>query len=441
MVDLREQVGRNGRPVTDNTIEDAELVRSIALEEYKSIRSESKDTASLSPVQLAVTLAVFLGALPLITSAAFGAWIGEVERMERAGRYLRARERSIWPASAQGRQLGVEEAFRLLPALWENLLATRVRGYNKNALGAFASVLLFSGSFLGSEASGLAIARAHHFAPRLHWLQLAVQVTALIASGLFVAFFGSRLVRIRRGSRDPLSEQAIQQGAQQEYDSPAEKSVRTVDVVLPCWNEVQALPEVLSRVPEGYGVIVVDNGSSDGSAVVARDLGARVIEEPTRGIGRAVQTGVLASSADVVCVVDCDATVDLHYLPRLVGPIAAGRADLSIASRLVTPGSMSCPLRVANWGLGRLARNRGLLIHDLGSAHAYERSKVLAYFTRDLNNSWALEVALRALRDGLRPEDIPLPYYRRIGRSKITGTPVGFCTTVFAMLLTLFRLA
>ncbi|HWD63313.1 MAG TPA: glycosyltransferase family 2 protein, partial [Humibacter sp.] len=94
-----------------------------------------------------------------------------------------------------------------------------------------------------------------------------------------------------------------------------------VDVVLPCLNEAPALPGLLSALPAGYRAIVVDNGSSDGSADVAARLGATVVHEPVRGFGSAAHAGLLASTAPTVAFCDCDGSFDLAELPKVVEPV------------------------------------------------------------------------------------------------------------------------
>ena len=92
--------------------------------------------------------------------------------------------------------------------------------------------------------------------------------------------------------------------------------------------EAEALPWVLSRMPDGYAPLVVDNGSTDGSARVAAALGARVVHEPRPGFGAACFAGLLAAPAGVVCFMDCDASLDPRDLPRVADPVIAGSADL-----------------------------------------------------------------------------------------------------------------
>lgn len=107
----------------------------------------------------------------------------------------------------------------------------------------------------------------------------------------------------------------------------------TVDVVLPCLNEAEALPWVLARIPSGWRPLVVDNGSTDGSAALARELGATVVEETRRGFGAACHAGLLAAEADVVCFCDCDASLDPGLLAGFVRAVSDGEADLVLGRR------------------------------------------------------------------------------------------------------------
>src|ERR1700742_4101045 len=105
------------------------------------------------------------------------------------------------------------------------------------------------------------------------------------------------------------------------------------DVVIPVLDEAAALPWVLSRMPAGFAAIVVDNGSSDGSAAVAAAHGARVVAEPRRGFGAACFAGLVAARADVVCFMDGDGSLDPRELPRIAAPVAGGDADLVLGAR------------------------------------------------------------------------------------------------------------
>src|SRR5215210_6473901 len=105
------------------------------------------------------------------------------------------------------------------------------------------------------------------------------------------------------------------------------------DVILPVLDEAEALPHVLRAFPPGFRPIVVDNGSSDGSAEIARIHGAVVVSEPRRGFGAACFAGLLAAESEVVCFMDCDGSLEPCELPRVAEPVAAGRADLMLGTR------------------------------------------------------------------------------------------------------------
>jgi glycosyltransferase involved in cell wall biosynthesis len=206
------------------------------------------------------------------------------------------------------------------------------------------------------------------------------------------------------------------------------------DLVLPVLDEAAALPLVLAHLPSGYDPIVVDNGSRDGSADVARRLGARVVSEPRRGYGAACAAGLVAARADVVCFMDCDGTLDATELPALADPVVDGSADLVIGtrqrSRHVPPHA-----RVANVVLAAEVRRRtGARLSDLGAMRAARRESLLALDLRDRRSGWPLELALRAGAAGWRIREVPVTYRARIGRSKVTGTVRGTARAVQDML-------
>src|SRR3954470_4282292 len=136
------------------------------------------------------------------------------------------------------------------------------------------------------------------------------------------------------------------------------------DVVLPVLDEREALPWVLSRMPAGYDPIVVDNGSRDGSGELARTLGAQVVSEPQRGFGAACFAGLLAARAEVVCFMDCDASLDPRELALVAGPVLARDADLVLGAR---GGAGPLHARVANRALAlELRRRSGARLTDIG---------------------------------------------------------------------------
>jgi glycosyltransferase involved in cell wall biosynthesis len=203
-----------------------------------------------------------------------------------------------------------------------------------------------------------------------------------------------------------------------------------VDVVLPVLDEVAALPGVLARMPAGHRPIVVDNGSTDGSAAVAAAHGALVVHEPRRGFGAACHAGLACAEADVVCFMDCDGSLDPRDLPRLVAPVAGGRADLVLGARVADRGAWPIPARLANRALAaELRRRTGLPLRDLGPMRAARRAALLGLGIEDRRFGWPLEMVVRAHRAGWRIEETTVRYRARAGRSKVTGTVGGFVRT------------
>lgn len=198
------------------------------------------------------------------------------------------------------------------------------------------------------------------------------------------------------------------------------------DVVLPALDEEEALPWVLGRVPAGYRAIVVDNGSTDRTAEVARDLGAVVVEEPQRGFGAACWTGLVTADDDIVCFMDADASLDPRDLPSVAGPVERGEADLVIGARVPEPGAWPLHARVANRVLAwELRRRTGLRLSDLGPMRAARREDLLSLGIADRRSGWPLEMVMRAHLAGWRVAEAAVPYHRREGRSKVTGTVRG----------------
>lgn len=203
------------------------------------------------------------------------------------------------------------------------------------------------------------------------------------------------------------------------------------DVVLPVLDEAEALPWVLARMPDGYRPIVADNGSTDGSGAVAASLGALVVHEPRRGFGAACFAGLLASTSDVVCFMDCDGSLDPIELPALIEPVHAGRSDLVLGARAADRGAWPLHARLANRALcAEIRRRSGVRLRDLGPMRAARRQDLLALGILDRRFGWPLEMVLRAAAAGWRIEELPVGYRARTGRSKVTGTVRGTARTV-----------
>jgi len=204
------------------------------------------------------------------------------------------------------------------------------------------------------------------------------------------------------------------------------------DVILPCLNEAAALPWILTRLPPGYRAIVADNGSDDGSAEVAAQHGAEVVAIPQRGFGAACHGGLLAATSDLVCIMDADGSLDPADLPRIAGPVLAGRADLMLGARRPS-GRGAWPLhaRLGNRVIASaVRRHTGVRLHDLGPMRAARRADLLELGLADRRFGYPLEMVLRAAQAGWRITEEPVPYAPRTGKSKVTGTVGGTLRTV-----------
>ncbi|PSK97581.1 glycosyltransferase involved in cell wall biosynthesis [Haloactinopolyspora alba] len=207
-----------------------------------------------------------------------------------------------------------------------------------------------------------------------------------------------------------------------------------IDVVLPVLDEAAAIPWVLSRMPPGYRAIVVDNGSADGSAEVAAAAGAVVVHEQRRGFGAACFTGLRTATAETVCFMDCDGSLDPRDLPTVADPVADATADLVLGTRRATGDALAVHVRLANrylaWAVGRRS---GARLSDIGPMRAGRRAALLDLGLTDRRSGWPLEMVLRAAAAGWRIGERPVPYYPRTGRSKVTGTLRGTVQAVLDM--------
>jgi len=195
-----------------------------------------------------------------------------------------------------------------------------------------------------------------------------------------------------------------------------------------------------------HQLIVVDNGSTDGSAQVAEELGAQVVSEPTPGYGRACLAGIAAlePEIDTVVFLDGDHSDYPEEIPGLLAPIARGEADLVIGSRITQAqrGSLTLPQRVGNrLACSLINRLFGVRYTDLGPFRAIRRDALARLHMQDPAFGWTVEMQAKAARQGLRIVEIPVRYRRRIGRSKISGTARGTICAGWAIVTTIVRIA
>lgn len=207
---------------------------------------------------------------------------------------------------------------------------------------------------------------------------------------------------------------------------PIDTRVAAVDVILPTLDEEAALPGLLAAMPTGYRAIVVDNGSTDRSAEIAAAAGALVVHEAQRGFGAACWRGLHSATADVVCFMDADGSLDPRDLPIVCDPVLRGEFDLVLGARIVARGAMPVHARLANRYLGwKIRRMTGEPLTDLGPMRAMRRVALVDLGLADRRSGWPLEMVLRATEAQWRIHEVRVPYAKRSGRSKVTGTVGG----------------
>lgn len=205
-----------------------------------------------------------------------------------------------------------------------------------------------------------------------------------------------------------------------------------MSVIIPTHNEAQAIGRVLVDLPYALisEVIVVDSNSSDGTPEIAVKMGARVVQEPRRGYGRACLTGLdAADGPDIIVFLDGDYSDRPSELAIVLAPITEGRADITLGSRLREqriPGALPWHQVLGNRLAATLIRLLyGLRITDLGPFRAGRADVLRALQLKETTYGWAVEMILKGALAGFRIVEVPVSYYPRIGKSKISGTLKG----------------
>jgi len=220
-----------------------------------------------------------------------------------------------------------------------------------------------------------------------------------------------------------------------------------VAVVIPVFNERDSLPRVVGAIPAGLvdEIVVVDNGSTDGTGAIARGLPVRVVREDRRGYGSACLAGVAAIASlppEILVFLDGDFSDHPEEMPRLLAAIQAG-ADLAIGSRMLgqrEPGALLPQARLGNALACALIRLLyGHRYTDLGPFRAIRWCAYERLGMRDADFGWTCEMQVKALCAGLRVVEVPVSYRRRVGVSKITGTVGGTLRAGYKILWTIAR--
>jgi glycosyltransferase involved in cell wall biosynthesis len=222
--------------------------------------------------------------------------------------------------------------------------------------------------------------------------------------------------------------------------------VSRISVIIPAYNEESSIGLVLDALPQEkiHEIIVVDNCSTDATARVAQEHGARVVKEPRKGYGSACLKGIdELDDPDIVVFIDGDFSDFPEEIVLLIGPIETGEKDFVLGSRMIFQKSQLALLPQARYG-NRLAI---LLIKlffkyeftDLGPFRAIRYSSLMSLGMQDRDFGWTVEMQIKALRNGLRIHEVPVNYRKRVGISKITGTLSGTIRAGTKIIYTIFK--
>ena len=222
--------------------------------------------------------------------------------------------------------------------------------------------------------------------------------------------------------------------------------VSRISIIIPAYNEESSIGLVLDALPQEklHEIIVVDNGSTDATARVAQEHGARVVKEPRKGYGSACLKGIDELDApDIVVFIDGDFSDFPEEIVLLISPIETGEKDFVLGSRMILPKSQSALLPQARYG-NRLAVFLIKLFFkheftDLGPFRAIRYSSLMSIGMKDMDFGWTVEMQIKAVRNGLRIREVPVNYRKRIGISKITGTVLGTFKAGIKIIYTIFK--
>jgi glycosyltransferase involved in cell wall biosynthesis len=229
------------------------------------------------------------------------------------------------------------------------------------------------------------------------------------------------------------------------------KKLSSIFVIIPALNEEKAIGRVIHDIPKNLvqEIVVVDNGSSDGTAAAAYELGAKVISEPVKGYGNACLAGINHISSlslghpDIIVFLDADYSDFPEEMNKLIEPILDEDYDLVIGSRIA--GDIECDAmpehavlanKVISKMISFLLRNR---VTDLGPFRAIRYQALLSLEMQDKNYGWTVEMIIKAARKGLKIKEVPVKYRKRIGSSKISGSSIASIKAVIVITFSILR--
>jgi glycosyltransferase involved in cell wall biosynthesis len=221
-------------------------------------------------------------------------------------------------------------------------------------------------------------------------------------------------------------------------------------VIIPALNEENAITKVIADIPKNVveEIVVVDNGSTDNTATVARAAGATVLEESRRGYGAACLKGIdyvknKAPDTDIIVFIDADYSDHPEELATVVKPIIKENMDMVIGSRALgarEKGSLTPVQAFGNWLSAKLLSIiYGAHFTDLGPFRAIKFNKLLALEMQDKNYGWTVEMQVKAAKKNLKFTEVPVKYRHRIGKSKVSGTVKGSILAGYKILYTIFK--
>jgi glycosyltransferase involved in cell wall biosynthesis len=222
-----------------------------------------------------------------------------------------------------------------------------------------------------------------------------------------------------------------------------------IDVIIPAFNEANAVGKVVAAIPDFVrNIIVVNNNSKDNTRAVSLHAGAVVLDEKQKGYGKACLKGLsylegLSISPDVVVFLDADYSDFPEEMDALIQPILNDKMDMVIGSRARgnrERGAMTLPQVFGNWlAIKLMQKFFKASFSDLGPFRAIKWKSLKTLDMTDENYGWTIEMQIKAVKYGLNYTEVPVSYRKRIGVSKVSGTIKGVIGAGYKILWTIWK--